>query len=33
MLRAGSRDTDSRDADTLNGAGGGGRREAGEQAA
>jgi len=33
MVRVGVRDTDSRDADMLNGAGGGGRWEAGEQAA
>lgn len=33
MVRVGVRDTDSRDADILNGAGGGGRRAAGEQAA
>ena len=33
MVRVGVRDNDSRDADTLNGAGGGGRQEAGEQAA
>ena len=33
MVRAGIRDTARRDADMLNGAGGGGRWEAGEQAA